>query len=295
MRNFLLFGFILLLTSACSSLSEKECQNGNWEQYGVRDGQRGYGERLSSHIEACGEYGISPDESLYKQGYREGNLRYCKETGKKKGEAGDEKGRPSVCSSSEEYDFAFKEGLLTYCHNQGMEYGSNAKEEKSIHHCRRGKYRKEFKLGFTHGLKNYCSHENGEKLGRVAANKKDYLCSDKLKVKFLMGYRDGIDHYCRRVNGFNIAKNGGKFKPSKCPRSSRKDFQRAYDKGKEHKSLTKKISVLKKELKKLMREANKPDASPDLQSYLDKQIKKKMKKKRKLELAKAKIEGFIGI
>lgn len=63
---------------ACSTLSEKQCKQGDWYDIGLRDGLEGHGvDRLSKHSEACTEYGVSPNREAYDKGRGEGLKSYC--------------------------------------------------------------------------------------------------------------------------------------------------------------------------------------------------------------------------
>lgn len=68
----------LSLLGGCSTLSENECRNANWTQIGIHDGQ--FGERtelLQRHREACGKYGLQPDDAAYFAGREQGLVQYC--------------------------------------------------------------------------------------------------------------------------------------------------------------------------------------------------------------------------
>lgn len=67
-----------LLLSACSTLSEQECRNGDWRAIGYRDGQSGRPlARLDEHREACTEFGINPNQRAYEEGRDRGIAFYC--------------------------------------------------------------------------------------------------------------------------------------------------------------------------------------------------------------------------
>jgi hypothetical protein len=67
-----------LSLQACSTLSEKQCKQGDWYDIGLRDGAEGYGgDRLTKHSEACTEYGITPNREAYEKGRGEGLKAYC--------------------------------------------------------------------------------------------------------------------------------------------------------------------------------------------------------------------------
>lgn len=77
---------IIVLVSTLSSLigcshatlDREDCLRGEWQELGLQDGLAGktLGE-LNLHKEACSEYGIIPDEKLYKAGREKGLKDYC--------------------------------------------------------------------------------------------------------------------------------------------------------------------------------------------------------------------------
>ncbi|EIJ41773.1 Protein of unknown function (DUF2799) [Beggiatoa alba B18LD] len=76
---FMMSWVVLWQLSGCASLSQEECQQGDWRNIGYNDGAQGYqAERFSEHQKACSEYKIRPDFSLYKQGHDNGIVSYCR-------------------------------------------------------------------------------------------------------------------------------------------------------------------------------------------------------------------------
>lgn len=68
----------LLVQSGCATLSRDECFRADWYRIGREDGAKGYpGERIEDHRKACGEFGISPNPSAYRQGRGDGLMLYC--------------------------------------------------------------------------------------------------------------------------------------------------------------------------------------------------------------------------
>lgn len=72
---------VLLLLNACASLTESECRAGDWRAIGYRDGQNGrsFG-RIEDHRNACAEFGVVPNVTLYREGHARGLLFYCTPT-----------------------------------------------------------------------------------------------------------------------------------------------------------------------------------------------------------------------
>ena len=69
---------LLVLSTGCATLNEKECRSVDWHEQGRADGANGYeSTRLGDHGEACGRYGIVPDAEAYRAGREEGLRQYC--------------------------------------------------------------------------------------------------------------------------------------------------------------------------------------------------------------------------
>ena len=69
---------LVLVLSACATLSKNECLNADWYHLGTQDGAAGYPQgRLLEHYEACAEYGIRPDDAKYLTGRSDGLVAYC--------------------------------------------------------------------------------------------------------------------------------------------------------------------------------------------------------------------------
>ena len=68
-----------LVLASCATLSQEQCEAGDWRAIGFNDGADGRpADRLSSHIEACSEYGVPVDNALYQSGRAEGLGVYCR-------------------------------------------------------------------------------------------------------------------------------------------------------------------------------------------------------------------------
>lgn len=79
-----------LVLASCATLSEAECEAGDWRAIGISDGANGYPPSyIDNHIEACSEYGVAVDRQLYLQGREQGLERYCTlETAERDGRRG---------------------------------------------------------------------------------------------------------------------------------------------------------------------------------------------------------------
>ncbi|AEQ53875.1 DUF2799 domain-containing protein [Pelagibacterium halotolerans] len=68
-----------LVLASCATLSQEQCEAGDWRAIGFNDGADGRpADRISSHAEACSEYGIAVDSALYQTGRAEGLGVYCR-------------------------------------------------------------------------------------------------------------------------------------------------------------------------------------------------------------------------
>lgn len=83
--------FAGLLPASCATLSQEQCEAGDWRAIGFNDGADGRSaDRLSSHAEACSEYGIAVDAAVYQAGRSEGLRVYCRlDNAERQGRAGE--------------------------------------------------------------------------------------------------------------------------------------------------------------------------------------------------------------
>jgi hypothetical protein len=67
-----------LLAAGCSTLSQTECQTGNWKDIGYGDGTRGAKpERIDEHAKACAGHGLPVDREAWGRGYERGLEVFC--------------------------------------------------------------------------------------------------------------------------------------------------------------------------------------------------------------------------
>jgi hypothetical protein len=70
---------VALLLAGCATLSQEECQQGDWYGVGMTDGQAGEpAARFDEHVKACSEYGITVDNRQYLKGRAQGLIDYCR-------------------------------------------------------------------------------------------------------------------------------------------------------------------------------------------------------------------------
>ncbi len=109
-----------LLLPGCASISEEECQAGNWADLGYRDGVNGKArDRLADYVQTCGEYGAElaagVDRSAYLSSYEEGLTHYCTyDKGYERGHNGNSYN--TVCEGAMAVDFraGYDEGYVEY-------------------------------------------------------------------------------------------------------------------------------------------------------------------------------------
>ncbi|MCV6614348.1 MAG: DUF2799 domain-containing protein [Cellvibrionaceae bacterium] len=115
MARILLLAVVLLL-SACSGLSKKECLSADWEALGFEDGVRGESlEKVSEYRQDCAEHGVSPDLKRYKYGREIGLEDFCKpQNGYQVGRRGHR--YKGVCPQNLEIDFLgpYEDGRKVY-------------------------------------------------------------------------------------------------------------------------------------------------------------------------------------
>lgn len=69
---------LMLLLTACSSISKDECLLGDWYSLGVNDGKAGtLATKFRDYQKDCAEHGIKPDFKAYQQGHSQGLVFYC--------------------------------------------------------------------------------------------------------------------------------------------------------------------------------------------------------------------------
>lgn len=78
MFHTLIWVALCALLSSCSSISQQECQIGDWYSIGVNDGKSGADlKQFNKYQKDCANHGITADFSRYQQGYRQGLVFYC--------------------------------------------------------------------------------------------------------------------------------------------------------------------------------------------------------------------------
>lgn len=75
--SYLMFGMFII--SGCASLTKGECNTGDWQKIGTKDGSRGLvaKEQLRKHQNACSKYQIRPNNKMYFSGYNNGIRQFC--------------------------------------------------------------------------------------------------------------------------------------------------------------------------------------------------------------------------
>lgn len=108
----------LTVAAGCAnrSLSAHQCQAGDWQTVGYRDGVNGKNQsHLLEHQNACGRHNIVPDAAGYRSGWAQGIREYCQP--QRAYDLGVSGGRlRSVCPAdlSTSYRAAFEDGRVLY-------------------------------------------------------------------------------------------------------------------------------------------------------------------------------------
>lgn len=102
---------VLLLLSACGTVTKSECQVGDWRSIGLRDGRDGRSELFfAKNAESCQRFGLSADRDAWLAGRAEGLKDYCTPlSGYANGRAGRE--YENVCTGRAGQDFLLAYGL----------------------------------------------------------------------------------------------------------------------------------------------------------------------------------------
>lgn len=119
MKTLMIAGAVMvaaLLLGSCETMSEDQCQAGDWGQQGYNDGASGQAmSRLDDHAKACAKYGVEPDMTAYQSARNSGLELYCTEA---KGFAEGHEGNSyrGVCPASLERDFlpAYGDGQIVH-------------------------------------------------------------------------------------------------------------------------------------------------------------------------------------
>lgn len=95
----------LLSLGACSSISQQECQLGDWFAIGKTDAQQGIAaSQFRSYQKECARHGHNSDFQAYQQGHAEGAIEFCQyDQGVLWGQQG--KSYNSICSGALEAEF----------------------------------------------------------------------------------------------------------------------------------------------------------------------------------------------
>lgn len=291
--KWIMMSLLALFLAGCSSLSEKECQQGNWESIGEKDGRFGSAEdRFASHQKACGEFGINPDKNQWMTGYKRGLKSFCAKEGTRYGKEGKIDQTARQCHDSAEFIAARKQGFQEYCHHQGKSAGAEADWSHGASSCHK---LASYKSGYNDGLAAYCTYDKGRHFGVNAADHRGRNCRGALKTAFYKGWNSGITEYCQRKNAFQMGQTGAATRGDRCPSKMRNDFNMAYSKGKEYQVLKNKMGQLDGKIAELNTKIQNPETSEDLREYLTREKIQVEAERKVAEKETYKIEGFVGL
>lgn len=96
----------LVSLASCNSMSKDECRVADWRVIGDTDGAAGYNPqgRFADHVKSCARIGLTPDQTIWYEGFQTGVRRYCTPLG---GAAAGEAGKPynNACPPELEGEF----------------------------------------------------------------------------------------------------------------------------------------------------------------------------------------------
>ena len=68
----------LFAMQGCATMSQEECETGDWYAIGYEDGAQGRNaERIGKYRKACADHNITPDLGAYQDGRKEGLREFC--------------------------------------------------------------------------------------------------------------------------------------------------------------------------------------------------------------------------
>lgn len=106
----------LLAMQGCATMSQEECETGDWYAIGYEDGAQGRNaERIGKYRKSCAEHNITPDLGAYQDGRKEGLREFCQpQTGFAAGRRG--YSYSGICPADLEPAFvaAYQEGRHLY-------------------------------------------------------------------------------------------------------------------------------------------------------------------------------------
>jgi hypothetical protein len=170
---------------SCATLSKEECLKGEWRVIGYKDGVKGYEmERLEKHEKACKDFGVKPEVTRYQEGRQAGLSYHCTSS------------QPAA-KLSEEESKTDQGDWIAIGFNNGKRGDPLNDMQNYIHNCSQYNIQLDtvnYQLGWHNGIVQYCTPENGFKVGRAG---KDYnnACPDHLAADFLDQYIVGLNSY----------------------------------------------------------------------------------------------------
>lgn len=106
----------LFAMQGCATMSQEECETGDWYAIGYEDGAQGRNaERIGKYRKACADHNITPDLGAYQDGRKEGLREFCQpQTGFAAGRRG--YSYSGICPADLEPAFvaAYQEGRHLY-------------------------------------------------------------------------------------------------------------------------------------------------------------------------------------
>lgn len=117
MKLFLLLFFV----AGCSTMNDK-CKTANWEDYGEGDALDGTNHTYTFWANECRKYGVIPDASSYKKGYKKSLNNFCTfQNGYLLGNEGKELPKICITETNEKFTKGYIEGKRSFDSNAALE------------------------------------------------------------------------------------------------------------------------------------------------------------------------------
>lgn len=102
---------VIVSLAACNSMSKGECRVADWRVIGDTDGAAGYNpqSRFADHVKSCARISVSPDQTIWYEGFQSGIRRFCTPLG---GAAAGEAAKPYNNACPPELEGEFMRGYV---------------------------------------------------------------------------------------------------------------------------------------------------------------------------------------
>ena len=188
---------LLFFISACSTLSKKECQKGEWSNIGAKDAIKGYRAKsqLGQHNSACAKHNISPNNKLYYSGYATGLKTFCtRKKGFSYGADGSEYHATCPASLKNEFLIGYLSGLHVAIHETNNRIDDlrhdRRKARRKLHSLEDRQNTKDRISKDKKGDKDKKGGNKHKKLNNHLNNLSSSISSERSKRSKLQGWHD---------------------------------------------------------------------------------------------------------